>query len=183
MARRRRSPGSRRYSLADLLAKQPKSLQKHDYYQSLLAHYYSSERLKGLRVSQRCYTLLHTCRIRPEHLKEFYRTYRLPRDPFFPLFFRIKRDYLEQRRRQEEARRTYIHAQVRRLPAPILSSIYPWDGLCSLSFARSSKAPLGDSWSGRSSGVFASPSVSGFTHGENSHSPTPFGTCSLSPAV
>ena len=57
--------------------------------------------------------------IKPEHLDNFYRTYRLPRDPFFPLFLMIKRDYLSHRRNLRRAREKYIAERVRSLPPEV----------------------------------------------------------------
>ncbi len=121
--RRRKKRSRKPYSIAYLLAKQPKTLQKNPYYQVMMNHYYSSEKLRRVRFSRRCYSLLQHAKISPDNLKHFYRTYRLPRDPFFPLFFSIKREYLEERRRKKEERDAYIIRSMRSLPAPILEFI------------------------------------------------------------
>ncbi|MFW6223309.1 MAG: hypothetical protein ACOC4A_00315 [Spirochaetota bacterium] len=120
---RRRASPARRYSLAYLLERQPKSLAKHPHYGLMLEYYRNSEALRGLRVSRRCYSLLQHARIAPENLHHFYRTYRLPADPFFPLFFEIKRAYLRDRERVREARRRYILETMRALPGPVLDFI------------------------------------------------------------
>jgi hypothetical protein len=123
--RRRRAPagGARRYSLSYLLEHQPKTLRKHELYPLMLDHLRASDALQRLRVSRRCYSLLHNARIAPENLHHFYRTYRLPADPFFPLFFRIKRDYLAERERRREARHRSILESVRALPPEVLAFI------------------------------------------------------------
>ncbi len=120
---RRRQRPLKRYSLEYLLSKQPKGLRKHRYYREMLSHYRSSPRLQQIRVSRRCYSLLLHARIKPEYLDNFYRTYRLPRDPFFPLYFRIKRDYLEERSRKREEKVRYIAEKMRTLPPPTLGFI------------------------------------------------------------
>jgi hypothetical protein len=89
----------------------------------MIAHYKGSRRLQGIRFSRQCYSLLNRARIAPHNLHHFYRTYRLPCDPFFPLFFSIKRDYLAERERLREARRQYILAAMRALPADVLTQI------------------------------------------------------------
>ena len=89
----------------------------------MMAHYHACERLQNLRVSRRCYTLLNNARITPQNLDAFYRTYRLPRNPFFPLFFTIKRSYLAQREEIREARRRYIRDRMRSLPQQTRSRI------------------------------------------------------------
>ncbi len=89
----------------------------------MITHYHANPRLQSVRISSRCYTLLDTARIAPEHLENFYTTYRLPRDPFFPLFFLCKRAYLAERERIRQARRHYIIKRMRSLPEPVLRTI------------------------------------------------------------
>lgn len=120
--RRRRSP-VKKYSISYLLSRQPKSLQKHEYYPIMLNYFYDSPRLQRLRMSRRCYSLLQHAKIEPHNLHHFYRTYRLPKDPFFPLFFKIKREYLQERQRRQEERVRYIAARMRSLPEPTLEFI------------------------------------------------------------
>jgi len=81
----------------------------------MVTQYNTSERLRQVKISRRCYTLLNQARIAPENLVHFYRTYRLPKDPFFPLFFSIKRDYLAERERIREERHQYILQQMKSL--------------------------------------------------------------------
>ena len=126
LTRRRTRPrrrSTRAYSIAELLARQPRSLAKDQNYATMVSHYESSERLRRLRVNRRCYSLLHNARIEPHNLHHFYRTYRLPENPFFPLFFAIKRNYLSERDRTREQRRRYILERMRSLPAPVLDCI------------------------------------------------------------
>src|SRR6056297_640207 len=120
---RRKRRRVKNYSLGYLLSKQPKSLQKNRFYEEMLMHYRSSPRLKNLRISRRCYSLLQHAVIKPEFLNNFYRSYRLPRDPFFPLFLRVKRDYLEQRRQRQEQKMRYIADKMHRLPPDALAFI------------------------------------------------------------
>ena len=124
-AARRRRPRrpSRSYTLAHLLAKQPKTITKQPEYPALLRRFRDSPRLKALRISRRCYTLLNNARVAPHNLHHFYRTYHLPKDEYFPLFVAAKRGYLAERRRIKEARRQYILARVRELPPQVLASI------------------------------------------------------------
>lgn len=74
-------------------------------------------------MSRRCYSLLDNAQIEPGNLQYFYLTYGLPKDPFFPLFFQIKRDYLRDQERKREERRQFILGEMRRLPAPTLAFI------------------------------------------------------------
>ena len=120
---KRRGRSRRSYTLLYLLEREPKSLRRDPYYPQMVDRLRSSKRLQCLRFNRRCYSLLQQAKIAPENLKYFYRTYRLPRDPFFPLFFMIKRDYLEERKRKKEEKVRYIAARLRGLPAPILGYI------------------------------------------------------------
>lgn len=121
--RRRRSSGRRTYSIAYLLARQPKGLARRPGYAEMMRIYHASERLKAVRFSRRCYSLLHAAKIDPQDLYNFYRTYRLPESPFFPLFFAAKRSWLAERERVREARQAAIRERVRALPAPTLAMI------------------------------------------------------------
>jgi hypothetical protein len=126
MRRRRRPRAARQartYTINELLSRQPKTLQKHPRYQSLLAHYYASRVLQTMSVSRRCYSLLNRATVRPENLHHFLRTYRLPADPFFPTFFTVKRDYFAERERAKEERHGYILSVMKRLPEDIRAKI------------------------------------------------------------
>ena len=120
---RRRPRRVRVYSIAYLLSKQPKSLLRHHLYNQMLSHYRASLRLQQLRMSRRCYSLLQHAVIKPQYLQNFYRTYRLPQDPFFPLFLRIKQDYLAERERIRRQKMEYIGAKMRALPPQPLAFI------------------------------------------------------------
>lgn len=124
MRRRRHARRSRKtYTLEYLLSRQPKTLARHRHYGLLVSHLLASERLRNLKVSRRCYSLLHNARIEPDTLQYFYLTYGLPKEPFFPLFFQIKRDYFRELERKREERRQFILREMRRLPAPTLAFI------------------------------------------------------------
>lgn len=121
MRRRRRTV--KVYSIAYLLSKQPKSLSRHHLYSQMLSHYRTSPRLQQLRMTRRCYSLLQHAVIKPEYLQNFYRTYRLPKDPFFPIFLRIKRDYMADRERKRRQKIEYIGTKMRELPPQPLTFI------------------------------------------------------------
>ena len=76
----------------------------------------SSEKLQKLRISRRCYSLLDRARIKPENLASFYRTYRLPRDAFFPLFLAVKSKWIEDRQSWKQKRIKRIAKTMERLP-------------------------------------------------------------------
>lgn len=120
---RRRTRPAKTYTIAYLLSRQPKTLSKRPEYPLLLTHYHASDRLKRLRFSRRCYSLLNHARISPQNLHHLYRTYHLPADPFFPLFLTAKRAYLAERARIKEERRQYILERMRSLPPEVLATV------------------------------------------------------------
>lgn len=115
--RRRRPKGRKIYSVIYLLDKQPKSLRKQKHYQLMVSYLQNSPGLTGLRFNRRCYSLLNEAVIRPEHLENFYRTYSLPENPFFPLFFMIKRNYLTERENKKLERSQYIALKMKNIPS------------------------------------------------------------------
>lgn len=88
-----------------------------------MAHYRASYLLPRLVISGRCYSILQRATIGPHNLPDFYRTYRLPADPFFPLFLAAKRGYLEERARIKEEGHRYIISAMRSLPPAVLRNI------------------------------------------------------------
>ena len=89
----------------------------------MIQYYSLSKRLKSLRINRRCYSLLDRAVISPENLENFYRTYHLPKDPFFPAFFAIKRAYLDHRNELKQRRKDYILRRLRELDPQILGFI------------------------------------------------------------
>lgn len=117
--RRRRPIGRTIYTIDYLLNKQPKALQKDPRYIQMINSLLEDPAVKLRKFNRRCYSLLHNGVIRPEHLPNFYRTYRLPKHAFFPLFFSIKRDYLYQRNEKKKERENYIKQKQYRLPEDV----------------------------------------------------------------
>ncbi len=114
----RRIPKGRKiYSISYLMDKQPKGIRKDPRYGFLLDSLRGSDRLLSLRFNRRCYTLLNRCVVGPEKLESFYRTYRLPRHPFFPLFLSIKRAYLDEKDKARAEREEKILSLLQKLPA------------------------------------------------------------------
>ena len=114
---RRSSPSRRRgKSLRTLIERQPKTFARQADYGVLITLFRNSERLRSLTVSPRCWSLLNTARINPDNLYHFYRTYRLPEHPFFPLFLRLKREYFDERERIKTERRAAIRLIVQSCP-------------------------------------------------------------------
>ncbi len=103
-------------TLASLLDAQPKGLVRMEGHRLLWDHFMASEKLRRLRISPRCYRLLNEARILPENLNTFYTTYRLPDNPFFPLFLSVKRQWFAERARLKEEREAAIFQRVKELP-------------------------------------------------------------------
>ena len=118
--RRRRPVGKKIYTIDYLLNKQPKSLAKDSNYLTMINYLKSSSNLRGIKFNKRCYSLLNNAVIKPEHLINFYKTYRLPKHPFFPLFFMIKRDYLKSRELKKKEKLDYIDHRMEELPKNVL---------------------------------------------------------------
>ena len=104
LRRRKRKPGKppipagrHHRSLAQLLDAQPRGLTRFSEHRLLWDHFLASDRLQKLRISPRCYHLLNQAKVPPGNLKNFYTTYRLPEDPFFPWFLKVKADWFIER--------------------------------------------------------------------------------------
>lgn len=117
--RRRSTRGKRKYSIPYLLSKQPKWIRKHPYYSAMIRSLRISPSLTALRFNGQCCRLLQNAGITPENLSRFCRTYRLPRDQFFPLFLRIRKDYLNHRQSLKQAKEHYIRAKMEELPGDV----------------------------------------------------------------
>ena len=111
----RRKPHNYR-TLASLLDSQPAGLVKDPRHRYLWDLFKSSQVLKRLRISPRCYSILNKASVKAENLHIFYRIYNLPPDPFFPLFLAVKAEWLEQRRMWREKRDAEIFSRMKDLP-------------------------------------------------------------------
>lgn len=111
------------YSIEQLLAKQPKALSKSSFYNSMIRAFRDSVELKRLRFGRRCYTLLNKGLVKPENLNRFYRIYSLPKNPFFPLFFKVKQEYLKRRIEKKKEKDEYILKGMRSLAPEVITFI------------------------------------------------------------
>jgi len=108
--------GRRQYNLGELLAKQPRTLQADPAFSAVLRLFRLSPRLQSIRISRTCRTLLDRATLDPENLPQFYRTYGLPRDPFFPLFLAARKMYRKRQQDRLEQKKEFIAAVLRGLP-------------------------------------------------------------------
>ena len=83
----------------------------------MISYLQHSPDLQKIRFNKRAFSLLHNAVIKPEHLDNFYRTYRIPRHPFFPLFFMIKREYLDRKEQKKSEKEKYINRGMKKLPS------------------------------------------------------------------
>ncbi len=110
----------RKYTISYLLSRQPKSLKKNSHYSTLINYFNGSPELKKATFNRICFRVLNRAKVLPKNLNTFYRIYNLPKNPFFPLFFKIKSDYLYSRLEYNEGRKKYIIDKWNSLPNNIL---------------------------------------------------------------
>lgn len=122
-SRRKRPVGRSIYSIHYLLDKQPKTLSRDSRYTQMISYYRSSPALQKIRFNRRCFSLLNDAVIEPAHLMNFYRTYRLPHDPFFPLFFMIKRSFLANKAEKKIEKALYIKTRMNQLPPSVIQML------------------------------------------------------------
>lgn len=118
--RRRRSsqtpnpePG---YTLAALIEHQSAWFRRHSAYPQLVSCYKANPRLRTLRIRKLCWQVMNRGRVSEENLHNFVRTYRLPDDPFFTIFFHIKREHQAWQQEKEEERLSRIATLMRQVP-------------------------------------------------------------------
>lgn len=104
------------YTLAALIEHQPAWFRRHSAYPQLVSFYNANPRLRTLRIRRLCWQVMNRGRVSEENLHAFVRTYKLPDDPFFTVFFRIKREYHEWQQEKEEERLTRIASIMRGVP-------------------------------------------------------------------
>lgn len=102
--------------LSALLERQSATFRGHPSYPRLLARMKRTPELRRLRLGRRAYALLDSARLAPRYLENFYRSYGVPRDPFFPLFLAMKRELILRRRERFRDRSLAIAAMVDALP-------------------------------------------------------------------
>ncbi|TVR61154.1 MAG: hypothetical protein EA426_03855, partial [Spirochaetaceae bacterium] len=120
---RLRRTSTRTYSLADLLARQPRTVQKASGYAVLRAYLDNSPELRRVRLTSRTFAMLNSARIVPENLENYYRTRRLPRHPFVPTFLTVKSRYVAHRTKLAAERKRYIMERMRALPTHVVDFV------------------------------------------------------------
>jgi hypothetical protein len=89
----------------------------------MMEYWSATPALAAIKISGRCRKLLDKAVIAPENLKHFYRTYRLPVHPFFPLFFSVKREYLTARADKAARNLANREKRVALLPAGVRKNL------------------------------------------------------------
>ena len=103
-----------RYSLKYLLDREPAGFRKKAEYQTLLFHLKASRALQMLRFNRKTYSILKNARIDPDDLPRFTRSNKLFRNPFFPLYLKLKKEHLEAAREKKKKRQEYIYGIMKR---------------------------------------------------------------------
>jgi hypothetical protein len=106
----------KKYNLTMLLSKQPNVIKKNEHFKLLISYYNSSENLKNLMISKKCYSILNKSRVMPEKIDLFYKSCGVPRNSFFPLFLKIKKEYLVKKASFKKADRDYKLNKMKELP-------------------------------------------------------------------
>ena len=113
----------KRYSIAYLLKRQTAGFKKHPRYPELIYRFSVSPVIKRLRITSRCYRILNNAMIPEKNLPSFYRTYRLPKDPFFSIFIAIKSEVLEKKRSRKKAKEDWIKNEMKNVPDYLRTSM------------------------------------------------------------
>jgi len=137
--RGKRGAAARPRSLAELLYVQAVSFKKQASFPELVAMLNASVLLRGARLGQRPWKLLAEPRLKPEHLPDFYATYRLPKSPFFELFLRLKWAERERKAMAKADRAGRIRTALAAVPEPF-SRLMAWLG--ALESTANPKKPL-----------------------------------------
>jgi hypothetical protein len=110
----------RTYGIQDILDKQPKRLKNKQEFRDLLVYLKEHPKLFSITMPYRCFKLLSEGILEVKNLPNLYRTYKLPKDPFFNRFLKLKREQLYHRRDLKELRRQYILKKIKELPDEIV---------------------------------------------------------------
>ena len=123
-------------TIADLLAAESATVKKTAVFRNLVLTFDSDTRLARVRLNGLAWRLLHDPRLKPEYLANFYRTYRIPAHPFFPLYLSMKWAQVRDRKRRVESRTARIDA-IRAGYPPGISEMFEYLRKTECRFARS----------------------------------------------
>ena len=107
------------YSLEELLEKQNNYCKNHELWPLLLQHYRANARLRTIRLRKNCYQVMSRGRVSESNVPHFIRTYKLPNDPFFSIYFQIKRAQIVYKKERAQERVKKIALLMRKLPPNI----------------------------------------------------------------
>ncbi len=110
-------------SILDLLKRQPKIIKKTSLFVDIVTIYNSSLELKRLKISNYCFNLLNKAKILPEKLNIFYKKFKLPKSYFFPLFLKLKKEYIDKLNKKKREKNLYIYNKMITLSENIKSFI------------------------------------------------------------
>ncbi|OHD05398.1 MAG: hypothetical protein A2086_13640 [Spirochaetes bacterium GWD1_27_9] len=113
---KRKKKRMKKYNILYLLKKQPIKLTKTNDFQTLISIFNASTELKKAHFNRKCYSIINNCKISYQNLERFYKIFRLPKNSFFPLFFKLKKDYLNQKVKKRDEIKKYIFEKMNILP-------------------------------------------------------------------
>lgn len=108
------------YSISQLLNRQPKSLLKHEKYNTMISLYKKTVKLQNLKLAPKCFRILNKAAVSPEKIDAFYKYFDLPDSPFFKLFIIIKKDHINKQNNLRQKREKQISKDWDKLPKQVL---------------------------------------------------------------
>lgn len=109
----------KKYNLAYLLKKQPQKIKKNPQFVELVNLLKSSDSLKKLKFNRNTYSALNHVRVNPGDLKGFIYNNRFQENPFFPLFLKLKKEYLSAKLKKKKDKQDYIYIKLKQLSPQI----------------------------------------------------------------
>lgn len=105
--------------ILELLKKQPKKVKINPLFFDIVNIYNSSNELKKIKISNHCCNLLNKAKILPQNLDSFYKKFKLPKNSFFPLFLKLRKEYLEKLNIKKKEKNLYIYNKMKILPQSV----------------------------------------------------------------
>ncbi len=89
----------------------------------MLSYFKASDALQNLRISKKAYSILNNCKVSNDKLNYFYKVFRIPKNPFFPVFLKIKSDYLKDKRDRAYEKLKYIKNIMNNLDEKVINHL------------------------------------------------------------
>ncbi len=108
-------------SINYLVSKQSNWFKNHRDFNLLISYYNASDVLKKLRLPRKAYIILNNCRISSNKLDDYFRFFRIPKNPFFPVFLKIKSEYLNKNLKNKREKADYIRKVMNALDDDVMT--------------------------------------------------------------